>query len=211
MKHEILGTGITPHLDNAKTQRQQKFIYDLLKKSGVNSISPQEAALRDRQSSEIERDISPEAKVCQLIQKHMEAVNSTYIKKGRSKIPDIHLPDFVQTLFTVENLWLQVGGHRFVPDVVVKQLINPKLGEKNSKRFSVFVADKKRDIARRWGVRPLAAENKSRHQYWDEKFVQLFIATVIYNSTDYTVRNDIHPEELVALKEKAILETATPT
>ena len=118
--------------------------------------------------------------------------------------PQVEFPETVQSLFSNADLWLKVDRYRFTPDAVVKHLITPNSGPKDPKRFSVFIADRKRELDLRLGLCPVAALSKSRLQFWDSRFVCGLLTNIILISENYRIRTDVTPEELLAVKNQAI-------
>ena len=151
-----------------------------------------------------------EKQVVQLIEHRNKRVESKdgsherhYYRKGEHlcRLPNVSLPPTVNILLNSSSLWIETGEYKYTPSLLIKAFFVRKDGKDISEDiFSVFIADKKRCIAQKWGIVPRSAWNKQRHQYWDENFVKaLFTHTALcekspaknVNKSAYAIREDI--------------------
>ncbi len=160
-----------------------------------------------------------ESKISQLIKYRESELANTQIYHNYSnsehlvELPVIPLPKPVEILFNSPSLWLKVGDHEYTPSLLVKSFfVRKDGGEIDRHVFSVFIADNKRSIAKKWGVSPHSARNKQRYQYWDRDFVKaLFTYTTLcekshsglINKISYTIRENITFEEMEAWYSRA--------
>jgi hypothetical protein len=114
----------------------------------------------------------------------------------------------LRLLLSTSGLWLPVEGKQFLPAAAVKQMMARSDGMPiEVKTFSVFVADRKRSLQDHFGIYPLSAWSKQKHQYWDQHYCESFLSSiqengyssdVRFNHIAYTVREDVTIEELKA-------------
>ncbi len=116
---------------------QKLFVLSLLRRYGVPSITPAEAADRDKAAVRIKEPKSPEEKIRELIREQIVRVGAA-AKSDQKPGPQVEFPETVQSLFFNADLWLKVYQYRFTPDTVVKHLITPNAEPKDPKQFSVF-------------------------------------------------------------------------
>jgi hypothetical protein len=137
---------------------------------------------------------------------------------SQGRVPRLIMTPVLAALFETPALWITVDGIRYVPDTVIKSLLVRNDGvpisqnRKDQDVFSVSVAMRKRTVERRYGIRPLAAQEKKRHQFWDEPFVRAFLASLQddkrncfknVNKVAYNIRDSVDASELFELTTQA--------
>ena len=130
--------------------------------------------------------------------------------------PELVMTPALSVLFGMPELWITVDGIRYVPDKVVHSLLYRKDGvpisrdKATQKSFTVSIAMRKQSLEKRYGVRPLSAWEKQRHQYWDEPYVRSFYASLqadsrnrkgLINKVLYKIRDTVDAGELRILAE----------
>lgn len=121
-------------------------------------------------------------------------INESYRLADNIELPPkVLFPGSVNTFLNSKQLWLEVENVEYTPSELVKSFIVRKDGsKKDSDLFSVFIADRKRYIAEKWGIKPLSSWNKQKYQYWDKGFVTaVFTYMVVCEESDWKNKNKI--------------------